>query len=202
MSGWVNRIVASKRERGAQNSEPTGRDAGARNNQAAQGAQAPDAAYAAALTLLGNEHAAGRLDKDLAVAAAQSLGHVYREKHLVNSGGADGERSRKAVQAESAAYRIREELVGSGQHGTKNNLLSDLDAAVSDLLQRLTAVRQHSDIANRRNSGRPIQDKRLPSDWERAVIDSAARIQALTNRMGELAQAHAKAVSDYEATRH
>lgn len=106
-----------RRGRGAQNSEPTGKDAGARNNQATHTAQAPDTAYAVALTLLGNEHAAGWLDKDLAVAAAQSLGHVYREKHLVNSGGADGERSRKAVQAESAACRIREELVGSGQHG-------------------------------------------------------------------------------------
>ncbi len=202
MSGWVKRVVAPKRGRAAQTSELTGRDDEVQNNQVAQAARTPDAAYGAALTLLANEQVAGRLDKDLADAAAKSLGHVYLEKHPINSGGADVERSRTAVRAESAAYRIREELVGSGQHGAKDNLLSDLDAAVSDLLQRLKTVRQHSDIANRRNSGQPIQDQRLPSGWERAVIDSAARIQAITNRMGELAQAHAKAVSEYEATRH
>lgn len=202
MNGWVNRIVASKRERGAQNSELTAKDAGVQNNQAADSARTPDAAYAAALTMLANEQASGRLDKDLAVAAAKSLGDVYREKHLGNSSAADGERSRKAVQAESTAYRIREELVGSGQNAAKNNLLSDLDQAVSDLLQHLTTVRKHSDIANRRNSGQPIQDQRLPSGWERAVIDSAAKIQAITSRMSGLAKAHAKAVSDYEATRH
>lgn len=202
MSGWVKRVVAPKRERAPQNSKPTGTDAEVQNNQVAQAALAPEAPYAAALTVLANEQAAGRLDKDLADAAAKSLGQAYREKHLSNSGGADEERIRTAVRAESAAYRIREELVGSGEHDAKDNLSSDLDAAVSDLLQRLTAVRKHSDIANRRNSGQPIQDQRLPSGWERAVIDSVARIQAISSRIGELAQAHAKAVSDYEATRH
>jgi hypothetical protein len=172
-----------------------------RNNQVAQAARTPDAVYAAALTVLANEQAAGRLDKDLADAAAKSLGHAYRERHPINSGGADVERN-TAVRAESAAYRIREELVGSRQHGAKDNLSSDLDVAVSDLLQRLRALRRRSNIANRRNGGQPIQDQRLPSGWERAVIDSAVRIQAIVNRMGELAQAHAKAVSEYEATRH
>jgi hypothetical protein len=203
MSGWVKRVVAPKRERTSQNSTPTGKDAEVKSSQDAQAVPTPDAPYAAALTVLANEQAAGQLDKDLADAAAKSLGQAYRERHPVNSSGADEERIRTAVRAESAAYRIREELVGSGQHGAKDNdLSSNLNAAVSDLLQCLTAVRKHSDSANKRNSGQPILDQRLPSGWERAVIDSVARIQAISSRIGELAQAHAKAVKDHEATRH
>ena len=202
MNGWVKRVVAPKREPAAQNSEPMGTDAHAQSSQVSQAAQTPGAPYAAGLAVVANEQAAGRLDKDLADAAAKSLGQAYRKRQLTGSDVADEERIKTAFRAASAAYRIRKELVGPGEPGATDSLLSDLDTTVSGLLQLLLAVRKHSDTANRRNSGEPIQDQRLPSGWEGAVIDSVVRIQLLSSRIDELTQAHAKAVSDFEATRH
>jgi hypothetical protein len=41
----------------------------------------------------------------------------------------------------------------------------------------------------------------LPGGWERSVIESTAKTQAIMSRMNQLAQAHEKAVSDFEAVR-
>lgn len=200
MSGLGNRVAARLRGQKAQAAETAGKHAVTPDVRAAAKVTNPDAIYAAALTGLASELAAGRLDTDLAAAAARSLARGYREKHLANSADV-ADRSRTAVQAESAAYRIREELVGSGQNGAEDSLLSSLDAAVCELRHLLTAVRRQGERANRHNNGRLIQDQRLPGGWERSVAESTARIQAIMNRMNELAQAHAKAVRIFEAAR-
>ena len=201
MSSLGNRLASRLRGKKALEAEITGRDAGTPDTSAAGTVRSPDAIYAAALTLLGNEHASGRLDGDLAAAGARGLGQVYHERHLAK-GEAVAEGSRKALQTESTAYRIREELVGSGKHGAADSLLSSLDAAVSDLRRLLTAVRRQGESANRRNNGRPIQDQSLPGGWERSVVESIVKIQEIMSRMNQLAQAHEKAVSDFERARY
>jgi hypothetical protein len=200
MSGLGNRMTARLRGQKTSDAEIISNDAGMPDTAAADAGQNPDAIYAAALNLLSNEQTSGRLDKDLAAAAARSLGQVYGEKHVPMSE-ATAERSRKALQTESAAYRIREKLLGSSK-STEDSLLSSLEAAVSDLRQLLTAVRRQGESANRHNNGRPIQDQSLPGGWERSVIESIAKIQAIMSGMSQLAQAHEKAVSDFEALRH
>lgn len=179
MSGWLNRILTSVRK-------------GSQNDRTLTQEQPPEA-YKAALSLLGSERDAGRLDEDIALAAAQSLGRQYREKHPVNGDEAGAARDRQARQAELAAYRIREELLGDA--------LPRLDAAMSDLYKRLADVREQHDIANRRNNDRPALDYSLPGGWERAVADSAARLRLVTSRVDRLAQAHAKAARGYETAR-
>jgi hypothetical protein len=199
MSGLGNRVAARLRgEQKAPDAEITSKDGGTPGVSAEDAARNPNTIYAAALTLLGDEQASGQLDGDLASAAAKSLGQTYRKKHLSGNEGI-AERSRKALQTESATYRIREELVGSGGHGAEDSLLSSLDAAISDLRRQLIAVRRQGESANRRNNGRPLQDQRLPSNWERPVVESTVKIQAIMSRMNQLAQAHEKAVSDFEA---
>lgn len=201
MSGLGNRFAA--RRRGSQktpDAEIAGKDGETSDIPVGDAGRNPNSIYATAIALLANEQASGRLDGDLAAAAARSLGHTYREKHLTDSG-AIAERSRKAIQTESAAYRIREELVGSDTRGAQGSLLSSLDTSISELRRHLIAMRRDGESANRRNNGRPIQDQSLPSGWERSVVESTVKIEAIITRMNQLAQAHEKAVSDFEALR-
>lgn len=194
MSGGIKRVVHAMRGRDSQNSQ-------ARNNTLAlpkQAAEAPDAVYAAALTVLGNEVSAGQLDRDLASAAARRLGHQYREKYLINAHGAAQEQNAEAERLAVRAYRIREELGGSGPLLPTGKLLSDLDAAANDLRKRLLEVGRLNDLAGNRVGGTPKQDQRLPGGWEQSVIDSAARLQVIADHVGKLTQMHADAFNDYE----
>lgn len=200
MSGGLKRLVSPARRRGIQDPRSASTSA-EQNGQPVHPTGNPDAMYVAALTTLRNESAAGQLDKDLAAAAARRLGHVYAEKHLIPGRNPVQERNREAEQAASTARQIREELVGSGQNLASGKLLSELDAAITGLHQQLLEVRRLSDMANRQNSGRPALDQGLPSGWEQSVVTLTAGIQAITGRIGKLAQMHAKASNDYRTAR-
>jgi hypothetical protein len=139
------------------------------------GAPATDAVvedtYRDALAYLGARRAAGHLDSDLALKAAEQLGHRYRERREET---ADDARKRAA----QAAHQIRSELAGSA--------LQALDIES----QRVSAV-----LAGlRRANLQPV------AGWEQEVIASATRLIAIATRIAELARSHTRAAADSFST--
>jgi hypothetical protein len=202
MSGLGNRIAARVRGQQAKDSPAAGAAAAGADKNAGTGgtpsASAPNAVYGAALSMLGSEHAAGRLDEDLAAAAARSLGETYREKYLTSDSKAAAERTKQAFQAETDAYRIREKLLGSNAAGPDDNLLSSLQSTVAGLHRLLTAVRRDGESADRRNRKRPIQDQTLPTGWEQSVLEHTAEIRTTISRIDHLVQNHEKAARNFQ----
>jgi hypothetical protein len=123
--------------------------------------------YRDALAYLGTRRAAGHLDSDIALKAADQLGHRYRERHGET---ADDPRKR----APQAADQIRMELTGK----TLQCLNSES--------QRLGALL----------GGLRRPDHQLPAGWEQEIIASTTRLDAIASRISELARSYTRTTAD------
>lgn len=124
-------------------------------------------AYRGALAYLGARRADGHLDSDLALKAAEQLGHRYRENH----GEAADERRQRATRA---AHQIRSELTGNAFQALGNE-----SQRIGALLAEL-----------RRRDGQHL------AGWEQDVIASATRLNAIATRVADLARSHIRATAD------
>lgn len=152
------------------------------------------ATYAAAVTALGDKHAAGELDKDLASAAARRLGHVYRERYIAPPAATD-EQTAKTKHALDAASRVRARLLGRGAT-SREGLMAEVDISAKELQQTLQNIVKALD---QEVSARDPSGQVLPTGWEKAVIESAGRLQAAARNIGNLAREHERIAADYKA---
>lgn len=152
------------------------------------------AAYAAAVTALGDKHAAGELDKDLASAAARRLGHVYRERYVAPPAATDGQ-SAKMKDALDAASRVRARLLGRGPT-SREGRMTEVDISAKELQRTLLNLIQ---LMDQQDSASGASGQVLPTGWEKAVIESAGKLQAVARNIGNLAREHERIATDYMA---
>jgi hypothetical protein len=181
---------------------------GASDNGSSQNKQAESvtpeaqAAYAAALTTLGDKHAAGELDKDLAAAAARRLGRAYHERYVAPPAAADKQtpkiregQTAKIKQALDAASRVQARLLGK-RSTSAEGLRTEVDISAQELQRCLqTLVHALEQSAGAQGASGQV----LLTGWEKAVIESAGRLQAAARNAGNLAREHERIAADYKA---